>query len=112
MPALEVLPAEEVRSPQQGRNHQWRLNGRGHSDWTLRDNRGPERRRFHLAVEAARREQEQKRPCDSEEQPTSAEQAGEYRSAVRQALVELGILTSVWRSITLRIKSRQSAESS
>ena len=69
-----------------------------------------ERARFHLAVERAQEEQRQKRSCGSEVQPTAAEQAAEHRRAVRQALVELGILTTVWRSITLPIKPRKVAK--
>lgn len=69
-----------------------------------------ERARFHLAVERALHEQQEKRPCNSHVPPTAAEQAAEHRGAVRQALVELGIPTTVWRSITLPIKSRKSAK--
>ena len=69
-----------------------------------------ERVEFHLAVERALHEQQQKRPSDSEVPLSAAEQAAEYRRAVRQALVELGILTTEWRSITLPIKSRTSAK--
>ena len=69
-----------------------------------------ERTEFHLAVERALAQQIQKRSCDSEEQPTAAAQAAEYRRAVRQALVELGILTTVWRSIPLPFKTRKWAK--
>jgi transposase InsO family protein len=69
-----------------------------------------EREQFHLAVERALHEQHNKRPCDPEEQPTAAQQAAEHRRAVRQALVELGILSTQWRSITLPIKPRKSAK--
>ena len=65
---------------------------------------------FHLAVERALHEQQQKRPCDSEVPLPAAAQAAEHRRAVRQALVELGILTTEWRSISLPIKSRKSAK--
>lgn len=69
-----------------------------------------ERAQFHLAVERAQDEQREKRSCGPEKQPTAAEQAAEHRRAVRQALVELGILTTVWRSITLPIKPRKVAK--
>ena len=69
-----------------------------------------ERVEFHLAVERALHEQQQKRPSDSEVPLPAAAQAAEHRRAVRQALVELGILTTEWRSISLPIKSRKSAK--
>jgi hypothetical protein len=70
-----------------------------------------ERAEFRLAVERALQEQRQKRECSPEEQPPAAALlAAEYRRAVRQALVELGILTTRWRSITLPIKLRKSAK--
>ena len=76
----------------------------------VRSTYSSERARFRLALERALHEQYEKRPCDSESPPTAAEQAAEHRRAVRQALVELGILTTVWRFIPLPIKSRKSAK--
>ena len=69
-----------------------------------------ERHQFHLAVERTHHEQQQKRELDPKEPLTAAALAAEYRRAVRQALVELGILTTRWRSITLPIKPRRSAK--
>jgi hypothetical protein len=65
-----------------------------------------ERARFRLAVEQSQEEQREKRSCGPEEQPTAVE----HRRAVRQALVELGILATVWRSITLPIQPRKVAK--
>jgi len=70
-----------------------------------------ERAEFRSAVERALQEQRQKREEREEEQPwTATLLAAEHRRAVRQALVELGILTTRWRSIPLPIKPRKSAK--
>jgi hypothetical protein len=80
-----------------------RWQSRGEIDYT-------QRVEFHLAVERALHQQQENRPDDSEVAPTAAGQAAEHRRAVRQALVELGIPTTEWRSITLPIKSHKSAK--
>jgi transposase InsO family protein len=70
-----------------------------------------ERARFQQAVERALQEQRQKREERCQDQPlTAALPAAEYRRAVRQPLIELGSLTTHWRSIPLPIKPRKSAK--
>jgi hypothetical protein len=70
-----------------------------------------ERAEFRSAVERAAYEQQQKRESIPQEHSlTAAALAAEHRRAVRQALVELGILTTRWRSITLPIKPRKPAK--
>ena len=87
-----------------------RSHGTAHRRWQSRvEIDYTERAHFQLVLERALHEQQEKRSYDSQELFTAAAQAAEHRRAVRQALVELGILTTVWRSITLPIKPRKSA---
>ncbi len=63
-----------------------------------------ERKRFHLTVERIRSQMQETMDPTSREFLTAADQAAIHRRVVRQALVELGILSTTWRSITLPIK--------
>jgi transposase InsO family protein len=69
-----------------------------------------ERTEFKLALECASRRIHESRSSTTDQQSAAAQQATEHRSAVRQALIELGILTVTWRSIPLPIKPRKSAK--
>ncbi len=68
-----------------------------------------ERERFHLTVERIRSQMQETMDPTSRESLTAADQAAIHRRVVRQALVELGILSTIWRSITLPIKLRKCA---
>jgi transposase InsO family protein len=65
-----------------------------------------ERKRFLETLERIRREHEPPRDAA----PTEADLAREQRSVVRQALVELGVLSTRRRLITLPIKSKKPAK--
>ena len=68
-----------------------------------------ERERFLLTVERIRSQMEETMDPSSRESLTAADRAAIHRRVVRQALVELGILSINWRSISLPIKPRKCA---
>lgn len=68
-----------------------------------------ERERFHLTVQRFRSQIQEAMDPTSRESLTAADQAAIHRRVVRQALVELGILSTKWRSITLPIKPKKLA---
>jgi hypothetical protein len=69
-----------------------------------------ERTTFHDTVQRIRKELQEALDAEStKEEPTAAEQAAQHRRVVRQALVELGILSTQWRSIPLPIKRKKLA---
>jgi hypothetical protein len=69
-----------------------------------------ERSRFQSTVDRIRRRRQYALDMKQEETPTEAEQATENRRVVRQALVELGLLSITWRFITLPIKPKKLAK--
>jgi hypothetical protein len=88
----------------------------GHDQPTPRDlwqSRSPihhtERERFHLTVQSIRSQMEEAMDPLARESLTAADQAAVHRRVVRQALIELGILSTHWRSITLPIRPRKLA---
>jgi hypothetical protein len=66
-----------------------------------------ERQRIRLTVERIRSEIHQSMDPVSRSSLTAADQAAIHRRVVRQALVELGILSTIWRSITLPLKPKK-----
>ena len=68
-----------------------------------------ERQSFHLTVERIRDEIQEAIVPNSKEELTAALQAAVNRRVVRQALEELGILSSKWRCITLPLKPKKCA---
>jgi hypothetical protein len=68
-----------------------------------------ERERFLLTVQRLRNQIHEAMDLASQESLTAADQAAIHRRVVRQALVELGILSITWRSISLPIKPRKCA---
>jgi hypothetical protein len=68
-----------------------------------------ERERFRLTVERIRSQMQGAMDPTSRESLTAADQAATHRRVVRQALLEQGILSTKWRSITLPIKPRKYA---
>jgi hypothetical protein len=69
-----------------------------------------ERSQLKLALQRATHRIHESRTSTTDQQSAAAQQAAEHRSAVRQALIELGILTVTWRSIPLPIKPRKWAK--
>ena len=69
-----------------------------------------ERRRFQTTVERIRTRCQHAQAMNQQETPTDAERATENRRVVRQALVELGLLSITWRFITLPIKPKKLAK--
>jgi hypothetical protein len=61
-------------------------------------------------IERIRHEHESWRDVEPGAAPTEADLAREQRSVVRQALVELGVLSTRRRLITLPIKSKKLAK--
>jgi transposase len=68
-----------------------------------------ERERFHLTLQRIRSQMEEVMDPLARESLTAADHAAIHRRVVRQALIELGILSTHWRSITLPIKPRKYA---
>jgi hypothetical protein len=68
-----------------------------------------ERDGFLLTVERVRSQMEETMDPLSQESLTAADKAANERRVIRQALVELGILSTEWRSISLPIKPRKRA---
>jgi len=68
-----------------------------------------ERKRFLLTVHRIRSQMEETMDSRSRESLTAADEAALERRVVRQALVERGILSTKWRSITLPIKPKKCA---
>ena len=68
-----------------------------------------ERERFLLTVRRLRSQIHEAMDLASQESLTAADHAAIHRRVVRQALVELGILSITWRSISLPIKPRKCA---
>jgi hypothetical protein len=79
----------------------------------VRESRSPidqaERERIHLTVQRIRSQIEAAMDRASQESLTAADQAAIHRRVVRRALIELGILSTNWRSITLPIKPKKLA---
>jgi hypothetical protein len=69
-----------------------------------------ERQRIHLTVQRIRSQIEAGFDRASRDALTAADQAAIHRRVVRQALVELGILSTKWRSIPLPIKPKKLAK--
>jgi len=69
-----------------------------------------ERERIYLTVERIRSQINQTMDPRSRESLTAADEAAIHRRVVRQALVELGILSVTWRSITLPLKPKKWAK--
>ena len=68
-----------------------------------------ERERIHLTIERIRSRMTQAMDPLSRRSLTAADEAAIHRRVVRQALVELGILSVTWRSITLPLKPKKRA---
>ena len=69
-----------------------------------------ERKSFLLTIQRQRHQMQEVMYPEQEEKLTAAQRAAVERRVVRQALVEQGILSVAWRSITLPIKPRKYAK--
>jgi len=69
-----------------------------------------ERQRIHLTVGCIRSQMKESMDAASKEALTAADEAAIHRRVVRQALVELGILSATWRFFTLPLKPKKLAK--